>query len=428
MKNIFRLIIALHFIIPAFGQTGFPVKVDQTYFDKTKDALNSSQVLKERGTVKDISVNNIQSLILQGIARVTHWSGNNFTATPGTVTAGVGNPIGSGIVIRPGKKIIITSIAFGCSGAALVQTVPTVDAANNWYPYLGFSAATDIVSPVRITHVFGANGGSIEKAIPGGVVMYENSLLSFSYTSVDATADNVSWTVTGIEIPNEINLEAKFRIAIYGDSTAWGANLGNDEQGRAFLGNSQWSETFRDLARQNGIDAKIHANMAEDGRAWRDGFYGMQTGYLAIECDLGFVSYGMNDATLLKYPTEAKFKEYVSGFINKFKKVNPGKPLVLLAPVGTDDPDRTSANRILNIRTWLQSVATDTASGFGVTNKVYYVDQSLIIPLADNQSTDLNYKNTERAVGWFRVHPSGVGSTAIGTYLWNNLKQALFNK
>lgn len=392
-----------------------------------QSALTAFGALRDGGKVKDPIIRSITQMIAEGRSRNEVFSGENFLATATTITAGSTQSPGGGFFIRPGKRFYSDSLTITANGSCLVTITISTEAAQTWWPYLGLANNSNTIRMVRFQTTFGPNGGAV--TIPtNGYVMHENSSFLLTYKTTDTLTKNISYSFTGAEVPNEPNMDAKVKIAVFGDSTAWGNNLGNDAQGRAFLGNSQWSEVFRDNCRTHGVDAQILANNADDGRTMMEGFYSLITGFNKIKYDIAFVSYGMNDAVSTKYQTEAKFKEAATAWILERNKYNAGTHLVFMAPAATDDPDRLGSSRIANIRTWLSAVANDATIG-GAANKVYYVDQSLVIPLNADQTQDLNYKSAERVVGsTIRVHYSGTGSTLIGNYLWDYLKAPLFNK
>lgn len=368
-----------------------------------------------------------EQLLLEGRARWQVYSNHNWTVAPPTVVAGAAIPSGGGFFTRPGKKFIMTSLTLNCDGPARVEFILNMDTNGGWFPYLGFAAAQNIFGTNRFYATFGASGGSVTIPIPAGYVTYENTSFTCNYLSNNTTGRIVSWTATGLELPNEPNMNAKIKIAVFGDSTSIGNNLGRDPQGRAYLGNSQWSEVIRDRARADGHDVQIFANLGEDGRRMEDGYYGNMIGVHKVKYDIGFVSYGMNNAPSAAFTasSEAKFKEAATSFILERNKYNSGSKLVFLSPNATDDPDRLTGNRIGIIRQWIKDVATDATIG-GAINNVFYFDQALAMPLNPDKVSDLNFKDIERIEPAIRVHPSGLGSTLLGNGIYDTLKNNLF--
>jgi len=376
--------------------------------------------------VNDTTVNN---MVPMGRAKLQAYSGSNWVTTPATIVAGTTQFTSAGFFVRPGKRFILQSLILTANGECEITAFVSPDAAGTWHPWVvPYAGNSDtLVGIKRLMASFGPNGGSVEIPMGGGYILYENMAMTLSYKSPNTVGKNISFIAVGAELPNEPNTNADFKIMVVGDSNGQMNNLGNDAVGRAFLGNTHFSEVFRDLARQNDIDAQIFANNSEDGKTMLEGYYMIEQGLNKVPFDLQFVIFGMNDATSQKYPTEAKFKEAAKAHIIARNKFNKNKPIVFIGVPATDDPDRTGSSRVSNIRQWTLDVATDATIG-GTSRNVYYFDASQLIPLNAVQANDLNYKSQERVGGQYRVHYSGTGSTLLGNLLWDNLKSPLFNK
>lgn len=383
--------------------------------DAFLDALQTERVKVDPGAVYDPF-----RFIAEGRGRLHYWRATNWAVSQPAVVAGDAQSLGPVVVCRPGRKIFLTSNNFSLSGAGQVECVLDTDALSSggagwtlWGKITG-----SIYGDTRFWESFGTNGGNSNNRTDGHV-LNENSVLNGQYRSKTTTGLDCSINFWGVEIPNEPNMDAEIKIGIVGDSTAQGANLGPDANGRAYLGSFMWSEKFRDLARAAGVDCQIFFNDAEDGKTMLEGAYRLLTGYTRTKVDVLFISFGMNDASSVKHPTEAVFKEAANYYITERNRWNPGCKLVFMMPNLSDDPDRITANRLANVRTWVQDVAT--APGIaGTANNVYLFDQATAISLGN-----ADYK--EQVAGTY-VHPNGLGSSKIGVAAWNALKAPLFGK
>lgn len=369
--------------------------------------------------VKKSSIISLDQLVAEGRGRFATYSGNNFTATPGTVVAGVQTNTGLGFNVLPLKEFIATSIVVTCDGPGMVRMAITP--ANSWSSYIIASGALPYQGNLFCT--FGANGGSQSFSYEKGFRIYEDMQAIFYYLSANTTARNVSFAATGIEIQKESNWNPKFRIGIKGDSISIGGNLGNDAGGKRYLGDSHWSTVFRNQCVANGIDAGVIANNGEDGKTALEGYYNSITGKNNFSCDLLFYMYGMNDAADANFAlsTEAKFKEALQYEITWRNANDPNRKICFLGPSSSDAIGRSA--RLPNYRSWMLDVVTANGGG---SNGLFYVDASQAFALNADPALDVNIKNTERAAG-SRLHPSGLGSSLIGLYSWNQLKAPLFN-
>jgi lysophospholipase L1-like esterase len=366
----------------------------------------------------------LQRAILSGRARPRVYSGTNWAVTPDAVVAGATVSAGIGFFVYPGKRFFLTGLTLSADGACLVQLDQTPDN-SAWSTWLGV-ASSGMAYFATLSAVFGSGGGSVPIDVPAGYVIGENSGITLKYKSPTTAGKNVAYLASGYEVDDETHVDGTETIAVFGDSTAWGGpNMGNDADARAYLGNWHWSRVFVDAARAAGVDAQIVCNMAEDGRTMLEGYYNLASGKYFHNAKTWFVSYGMNDAVTSKFPTEAKFKEAAKGWIDRRDRLYPDKDVrvVFLAPSSCDETSRTT--NLPTIRTWISDVANNVSYG-GTANNVFYVDQSQAWALNATPASDTNIKATERVAG-SRVHPSGIGSTAIGAYLWDELKTPLFD-
>ena len=367
--------------------------------------------------------NSIEDLILKNRGYRQYVSGNNFHI-PTSTTAGTTINLGIGFFARPSRLVIIQDLQISSDGTCMVEAIQTADTSNTYPTFLNVASTDNLQGSQRFSAIFGATGGNV-LLTNNPILLFENSAISFSYKSLDNTTKNIAYTATVIEIPTNFVTNSDFEIAIFGDSTAWGNNLGNDPSGQLYLGDTHWSNILCENIRKNTTKKPaIVTNKAIDGNTMGQGWYGLVTGLNKVEADLTFVSYGMNDCVSTKYQNETRFKFYVLDWIRKHKIINKGKPIVFLQPVQTDDTDRTNNSRYSNINQWIYDIAHDHVEA-GETNKVYVYDQKQAFTLGSNATIDINYK--ERVAGT-RVHPSGLGSTLIGNSLYNFLQSKnIFN-
>lgn len=365
------------------------------------------------------SVISLDQLIAEGRGRFCTYSGNNFTATPGTVVAGVQTNTNAGFNVFPLKEFIVTSITISSDGPGMVRMAMTP--ANSWLSYVAASGALPYQGNVYCT--FGANGGSQVFNYDKGLRLYEDMQVIFYYLSANTTARCVSFAVTGIEVQKEANWNPSFRIGIKGDSISIGENLGNDAGGKRYLGDSHWSTVFRNQCVLNGIDAGVIANNGENGKTALEGYYNSITGKNNFSCDLLFYMYGMNDAADANFAlsTEAKFKEALQYEITWRDANDPNRKICFLGPSSSDATGRSA--RLPTYRQWMSEVVS---SAGGSANGLFYVDASQAFSLNPDATLDVNIKNSERVAG-SRLHPSGLGSSLIGMYSWDQLKAPLFN-
>lgn len=362
--------------------------------------------------------------IMSGRARFAAYSGHNWTTTPGSVTPGATVSADAGFYVRPGWKFIMTSLQMSADGECMVQSVISPDAESDWYAYLLEANVAAMPYNQRFTTVFGSGGGSDTLSFPSGFPLAQNSSLLLQYKTGGTTARRVAYVATGYEVPaTDSSPDAKLRIAIVGDSlSAWG-NMGTDADGRTYLGNWSWAAKLVTLARAAGVDCGVFANFSEDGRTMLEMGYNLLAGRYDLDYDVLIVALGMNDGASANYPTEAKFKEFAQAFIDDRDRRFPGegKKILFCAPSNTDDADRTGSSRIANVRTWISDVATAAGEGNGVG----YVNWASAWALNATPASDTNIKATERSSG-ARVHHSGIGSTAIGQYMFDQKKTFLF--
>jgi lysophospholipase L1-like esterase len=318
----------------------------------------------------------------------------------------------------------MTSLQMSADGECMMESVISPDANSDWYAYLLKANAASLPYNQRFASVFGSGGGSDTLSFPGGFPMAQNSSLTFQYKTGGATARRVAFVATGYEVPaTDGSPEAKLRIAIVGDSlSAWG-NMGTDADSRTYLGNWSWAAKLVALARAQGVDCGVFANFSEDGRTMLEMGYNLLAGRYDLDYDRLIVALGMNDGASAKYPSEAKFKEFAQAFIDDRDRRFPGedKKILFCAPSNTDDTDRTGSSRLATVRTWISDVATAAGEGNGVG----YVNWASAWTLNATPASDTNIKASERSSG-ARVHHSGIGSTAIGQYMFDQKKAFLF--
>lgn len=360
--------------------------------------------------------------ITTGRARFCAWSGNNWTAAPGTVAAGTLTTSGTGFFVRPGFRFYLTGLSLSADAECQVSGRIAPDSSGDWYGYLGKAGNNQL--PYYIDLGMTLAGGAGTMSFPAGFPIGENASFTFFYRTSGTVARRISFVATGYEVPTDRHPDAAVRVVVVGDSNSAWANMGVDAQGRSYLGRDTWTTRLISRARAAGADACLFANYAEDGRTLQEMWYNLITGQYAADWDRMIVAGGTNDAVSTKYSGETKIREAVQGIIDYRDREYPGegKRILFCAPPATDDADRLGANRLANVR---QYIADVVAANGGEANGIGHCDLSQGVVLNAAAAADTNYKHSERVAG-SRVHLSGLGSTAIGQYVFDQRKAFLF--
>jgi hypothetical protein len=378
-----------------------------------------------RNAVRKSTFASLSEAVKSGRARYAAYAGSNWTTAPVAVTAGGSNTVGQGMRVKPGWRFYMTSLTFSADGDCNVEM--------NFSPDEGTWATgiSNTSSPSSLSYAvgafavaIGANGGSATIPFAGGYLMGENSLAVIRYKTAGTVARRVSYVISGYEVPGDMHPDAAIPLVVLGDSISAGGNLGNDASGRAYLGKWNWHAKFVSLARTAGKDVGLHGLYAEDGKTLEEMAYHLVRGMYPSDWAVMIVALGMNDAALSNYTSTAQLQGWMQEIIDYRDRNFPGegRKIVFCGPSSTDETGRTTANRIGNVRSAIQD---KVASAGGTSKNLMYVDWSQAFPLANDPTTDLNNKASERTAGT-RVHPSGIGSSVIGQYTFDQTKSFLF--
>ena len=374
--------------------------------------------------------------IKSGRARSRTYSGTNWTTSVGTVTAGANVSTNVGFTVSPGFRFLLTSLTLSADAECIVRTRISPDNGSTWYSKISNqTASNNLQGYLEVDTIVPASGGDVVVNIPAGLVIPENSSLTNLYATSGTVARRVAYVASGYEIPLDYNPQASVRIAVGLDSNTANANLGNDPQGRAYLGRDTWHSKLVSSARTAGIDAGLWANWAQDGRTYEEFAYSLITGQWGGNWDRLILLGGTNDAASTKYTLASapnQLPDWIQAIVDWRDQFYPNqdKRILFCGPINTDDPDRTGldsngVSRIVGVRNAIATkVAALKAAG---RTKIDYLDASLAFPLAADQTTDVNYKSQERVAGQTRVHMSGVGSTLLGSYIFAQKRSFLFD-
>jgi hypothetical protein len=363
--------------------------------------------------------------VKSGRARYAAYSGTNWNVTMGPVSAGAGNTLGNGLRVKPGWRFYMTAVTFSADADCSVELNISPDE-GSWATGISNTASASSLSYAvgGFGGSIGPNGGSVTIPFHGGYLLGENTLVVARYRAPSTVARRVSYVISGYEVPADLHPDASIPIVILGDSISAGGNLGSDANGRAYLGKWNWHAKFLSLARKAGKDVGLYGLYAEDGKTLEEMAYHLIRGMYPSDWSIMLVALGMNDAALANYTSTAQLQSWMQEIIDYRDRnfPNEGRKIVFCGPSSTDEAGRTASNRIGNVR---QAISDKVASAGAATNGLMYIDWSQAFPLAADPTTDLNNKSSERTAGT-RVHPSGIGSTVIGQYTFDQTKSFLF--
>jgi len=172
MKNLFKFLIPFLFVVPVFGQAGFPVKVDATFFDGVKLSFNNSTALKEGGKV--ITQEELRSRIIRegspwatGGGAYLKWNGQS--ASGGLNVGGLSS--GSSV-----KSIYAESIVISASKTCIMQPV-------GWYLKSPISGLPVGSTQVLSNQIVVSAGSSV--TIPlNQLITPDRAMISVAVTSV----------------------------------------------------------------------------------------------------------------------------------------------------------------------------------------------------------------------------------------------------
>ncbi|TDE15299.1 SGNH/GDSL hydrolase family protein [Dyadobacter psychrotolerans] len=414
MKNLFKFLIPLLFAVSAFGQSGFPVKVDQTYYNGIKDSFNASKILKDGGLVRSNPVN----ITMKDICETEGMPWTYVTRLRGTAITSVGQDLalvnfsfGSTYNISPPFFPYISSLRVK-SNRKIDISIRVDNIANNI-----FKGPNDNLAPNGYSRI-----NAPYPLVPNQYFEIEHEFLKIGwmstvtfvvagYDATDTTPLDLDIVFVGHSITKQLDRNADFVFRFDGDSITNGTGAGyfeNDRNTEHF--SLQINRHLKSRGYRSRPVNKGQGSMTTDGmvQAIKWGYYDIQ------RADLICIMIGANDANNLGsggMSTPANrviFENNMRFIINYNRAMYPNAKIMIFG--STPSADNTTEARIELGRQIQASIVASInspnlkyeslANAFDRTNTANYLASDTIHPTAQKAISDAMIAAIN-ATGWF---------------------------
>lgn len=254
--------------------------------------------------------------------------------------------------------------------------------------------------------VVGQNGGNTTWQHNGGMIAKE-------YESIQQGVNNPTTTgvfhhafLSLIDITNDLNFNAQYRICVLSDSIGWtmpGTNGVTSSTTPKANGRDLWPFRITERLRDKGASVRLINKSYGSNLTNSAVIRTINNGWIDIPFDLLFISLGMNDS-FNNGTLSSVYQSNLQILITQAKRVNSSCSIIICAPPSTNDPARQWANLVAASSTGT-SVTSNTATlptGSSAVDNFYNGDYVWV-------TTDAN------GSGQLATIASYVGSTRVAT-------------